>query len=315
MIKREFKTGTFYNADCFDAMEEIQSGSIDMVLNDPPYGTVEGIGSETISHGMVGKTAWDIKLEPKEIFKAHNRILRMNGALVLFSQEPYTSHLVTEAITNLPFCYRMIWLKDHFANSLIAKKAPVSYYEDVNIFFKKYDLENIHPVRLYAKRILTETGKTLKQINSMLGHRKAEHFFYIDSTQFGLCTESVYEEITTYINLKKFSWFKPYAELKEINKHFERIFNLPSGQRFKSNVLRFRKDYGGLHPTQKPVALFEDLIYTYTNEGMTVLDNTAGSGTTAIAAINTNRRWICIERDPEYFEKACARVEEAEALL
>lgn len=62
------------------------------------------------------------------------------------------------------------------------------------------------------------------------------------------------------------------------------------------------------HPTQKPVALFEYLIRTYTDEGMTVLDNCAGSGTTAIAAERTGRNWICIERDPEYYAKACERV-------
>lgn len=66
----------------------------------------------------------------------------------------------------------------------------------------------------------------------------------------------------------------------------------------------------GLHPTQKPVALFEYLIRTYTDEGMTVLDNCAGSGTTAIAAERTNRRWICIEQDAEYFEKAVSRVQD-----
>jgi site-specific DNA-methyltransferase (adenine-specific) len=67
---------------------------------------------------------------------------------------------------------------------------------------------------------------------------------------------------------------------------------------------------GLIHPTQKPVALFEYLIRTYTDEGMTVLDNTAGSGTTAIAAINAKRNWICIERDPEYYAKAKARIED-----
>jgi len=65
---------------------------------------------------------------------------------------------------------------------------------------------------------------------------------------------------------------------------------------------------GKLHPTQKPVDLFEYLIRTYTNEGMTVLDNTAGSGTTAIAAERSNRRWICIERDEGYAAKAIERI-------
>lgn len=63
-----------------------------------------------------------------------------------------------------------------------------------------------------------------------------------------------------------------------------------------------------VHPTQKPVALFEYLIRTYTNEGETVLDNCMGSGTTAIASINTNRHYIAFELDKTYFDIACERV-------
>lgn len=84
--------------------------------------------------------------------------------------------------------------------------------------------------------------------------------------------------------------------------------------RYPNSILEYGVDTG-LHPTQKPVALFEYLIRTYTNPGELVLDNTAGSGTTAIAAIQSGRRWVCIERDPEYFAKACARVWEAEVGL
>ncbi|HML29241.1 MAG TPA: site-specific DNA-methyltransferase [Hyphomicrobium sp.] len=77
---------------------------------------------------------------------------------------------------------------------------------------------------------------------------------------------------------------------------------------YPKNILDFRSHSRGFHPTQKPVALFEYLIRTYTDEGMTVLDNTAGSGTTAIAAENASRQWICIERDEEYAEKAMTRI-------
>lgn len=73
------------------------------------------------------------------------------------------------------------------------------------------------------------------------------------------------------------------------------------------SVLEIASEGKTIHPTQKPVALFEYLIRTYTEEGMTVLDNTAGSGTTAIAAINANRRWICIERDEGYYARAVER--------
>lgn len=94
-----------------------------------------------------------------------------------------------------------------------------------------------------------------------------------------------------------------HISLNENPKFFGDMKNPSSVQYFNTGR---RQD--GFHPTQKPVSLFEYLIKTYTNEGMTVLDNCIGSGTTAIAAINTNRQWIGIERDPEYVEKAKARI-------
>ena len=77
---------------------------------------------------------------------------------------------------------------------------------------------------------------------------------------------------------------------------------------YPTSILDFASEGSTFHPTQKPVSLFEYLIQTYTDEGMTVLDNTAGSGTTAIAAENAKRRWICIERDPDYATKAIDRI-------
>lgn len=84
-----------------------------------------------------------------------------------------------------------------------------------------------------------------------------------------------------------------------------------NGSYYPKSILDFSiadNKEAGLHPTQKPVALFEYLIKTYTNEGALILDNTAGSGTTAIAAMNTNRRWVCIERDEGYANKAVERI-------
>ena len=86
-----------------------------------------------------------------------------------------------------------------------------------------------------------------------------------------------------------------------------------SGYPFKT--LKFKRDTNKIHPTQKPVALLEYLIKTYTNEGMTVLDNCMGSGSTGVACINTNRNFIGIELDNTYFEIAKKRIEEAEKLV
>src|SRR5690625_1040026 len=119
--------------DCLTESDVIESGSVDLILTDPPYGTVKGAA---LDGWGPNKTDWDDALNPRDIFEVSNRILRRNGKLVLFSQEPYTSRLITEAIPNLPFSYRMVWEKDHFANSLLAKKAPVNFYEDVLVFSK-----------------------------------------------------------------------------------------------------------------------------------------------------------------------------------
>lgn len=295
--------------DCLEVMKSITSGSVDLVLCDPPYGTMKGI--DGVNHGLSGKTEWDNAISPQAIFEECNRILRTNGALILFSQEPYTSRLITEAHGNLPFSYRLIWLKDHFANSLLAKKAPVSYFEDLVVFFKKYDTLAQHPLRDYARKIMEHIGKNMKQINVDLGHRRAEHFFYVESTQFGLCTENTYNQIIDHYGLGSCDWLKPYSDLLEIDRRFARRFNLADGAKYKSNVLQYKKDYTGMHPTQKPVALLADIIATYSNPGETVLDFTMGSGSTGVACMNTGRRFIGIELDAGYFQIAQNRIIEA----
>lgn len=299
--------------DCLEVMKTIPSGSIDAIITDPPYGTIKNIAdSDTINHGMKGKTGWDDALDINLIFEECNRILKVNAPLILFSQEPYTSQLITKAHGNIPFSYRMVWLKDHFANALIAKKAPVSYFEDICVFFKKYDTKAEHPLRHYSKQIINFVGKSLKQINNDLGHRKAEHFFYVESTQFGLCTNKVYDELTNFYNLNNQNWFLSFSTLIEIDNEFsliyEKTFNLPINKKYKSNVLEYKKDYDGFHPTQKPVKLIEDLIFTFTNENETILDFTMGSGTTGVACKNLNRNFIGIELDKDYFNIAQKRI-------
>ena len=94
----------------------------------------------------------------------------------------------------------------------------------------------------------------------------------------------------------------------EVLNHKGEYLQTKSG--YPKSIQTFKRDYG-LHPTQKPVALFEYLIKTYTNEGETVLDNVMGSGTTGVACKNLNRNFIGFEKDPTYFEIAKKRIEEA----
>lgn len=295
--------------DCLERMREIESGSVDAVICDPPYGTVRNAALDGWENG---KTDWDTCIDHDKMLEECNRILRTNGVLILFCQDPLTGKLMTQTHGNLPFSYRLTWVKDHFANALIAKKAPVNYTEDICVFFKKYDTLNQHPLRDSVKSIIEHINKPKKAVFSEMGHQGVCHFFRCETDQFGLCTEKTYNELIKIYGIDKLDNFKPYDELVKIDsafkRAFKRAFNLPEGKKYKSNVLEYRKDYAGLHPTQKPVALMEDLVKTYTNEGDTVLDFTMGSGTTGVAAKNLNRNFIGIELDPTYYGIACDRI-------
>lgn len=121
-----------------------------------------------------------------------------------------------------------------------------------------------------------------------------------------------YREQSRY-NPQMRAGFKPYrVKQGHVGSNYGKVqpenVSESSGGRYPTTLLEFPRDKDKTHPTQKPVALFEYLIRTYTNEGDTVLDNCAGSGTTAIAAENAKRRWVCIERDQDYATKAVARI-------
>lgn len=298
-----------YNGDCLEVMDRLISEGvkIDLILCDPPYGNMKNAKLDGWKNST---TEWDVSIPPHEIFNRVEKLLRENGTLILFSQEPYTSKLRTNTIQNLPFCYPMIWEKDHFANALISKKAPVSYFEDINVFTKKYDTEMTHPLRKYSKQVNEYIGMSLKDINRALGHRKAEHFFYWNSTQFKIPTRNTYDELINVFKINNMDGFISYNDMININKKYSKVFNL-YGDSKKSNILKYKKDYGKFHPTQKPIKLLIDILKTYSNKNDLVLDFTMGSGSTGVACMNTDRKFIGIELDENYFNIAKQRIEEA----
>jgi site-specific DNA-methyltransferase (adenine-specific) len=304
--------------DCLIESDKIESGSVDLILTDLPYGNMNTDGGRKL-----GINGWDLAIDPKKVYEIANRILRKNGKMILFSQEPYTTKLITEAIPNIPFGYRATWEKDNFAVALGAKVNMVSFTEDILVFSKmhqKHDFEGKHPLRDYFKIIMEYIGLNLKKINTKLGHRRAEHTFYINSTQYGLCTEKTYLELIEVFGIDKVNLFKDFEELKKIdteyrtdllkkmNEQHPSTFNLWEGNKYKSNILKYKKDYTGHHPTQKPVLLLEDLIKTFSNENDLIVDLTMGSGSTGVACVNTNRNFIGIEKDDNYFEIAEQRI-------
>ena len=299
---------TFYLGDCLIESDKIESGSVDLILTDLPYGTVTNIASsDTVKHGMQNKTNWDCVIETEKIYEIANRILRKNGKMILFAQQPFTTELISKQIPNLPFNYSMIWKKDHFANSLIAKKAPLNYYEDVLVFSKTHDFEGIHPLRPYFKMVLEFIGLNKKAIVEAIG-QSADHCFRVDSSQFSLCTEKTYNKLIEIYGIDKMKGFRTFESISNESDGLTSTFNLWEGGKFKSNILEYKKDYDGLHPTQKPILLLEDLIKTFSNEGDLVCDLTMGSGSTGVACKNTNRSFIGIEKDEQYFKIAEQRI-------
>jgi site-specific DNA-methyltransferase (adenine-specific) len=254
-VRVDFKTGTFYLGDCFEVMAELAASSVDMVLNDPPYGTTA--------------CAWDSVLPLKQMWPEYWRLLKANGAAVLTASQPFTTTLITSQIDR--FKYEAIWFKHQAVNPFFAKLGLLKVHENICVFYGSPPTYN--PQFEYGKEYARFKSRIGSKIGEVYGHSKSEHT------------------------------------------------GNPGGRLYPTSALYFPGNSGSggerdsFHPTQKPVALFEYLIRTYTNQGELVLDNTAGSGTTAIAAIQSGRRWICIERDEDYFAKAIARVWDAEALL
>ena len=182
-------------------------------------------------------------------------------------------------------------------------------------------------------------GLNLKSINKRLGHSRAEHTFYVTprkavigeigqkadyvtrygSSQFSLCTEKTYNQLIEVFSIDKMQGFKPYSELKEVDDNFKKefasTFNLWEGKKHKSNILTYKKDYSGYHPTQKPILLLEDLIKTFSNENDLVVDLTMGSGSTMVACKNTERSGIGIEKEKKYYKIAQQRIKNIQKRL
>ncbi|GBG94635.1 DNA modification methylase [Ligilactobacillus salitolerans] len=295
--------------DCLELMKEIPDNSIDMVLCDLPYGTIKGM---QLSSWTSKTTEWDNRLPLDALFKQYERLIKNTGAIVLFSQEPFTQELRTLKPFNLSFSYPMIWLKDSWGNGLYAKKAPLNVFEDINVFRKVHSLETNRRLREYSKAVLDYIGKKAVDVEKEMGNERMKHFFHYKSPQFSLPTKQTYSAFVNKYNLRSMPKYQTYEKMK--NSFDKRLptFNL-CGENHLENVFVFSKDKEHYHPTQKPVKLLEKLIRIYSNKGELVLDNTMGSGSTGVACVNTKRDFIGMELDEEYFHIAEKRIREAQA--
>jgi site-specific DNA-methyltransferase (adenine-specific) len=292
-----------YKGDCLIESDKIESGSVDLILTDLPYGTITD---------LYENCKWDIVIDTNKIMQVANRILRKNGKMILFSQEPFTYELMSKKIPNLNFNQRLIWEKDSSGNMLYSKKACVGFYEDI-LCFNKIECYNAkHPLTHYAEKVIKYINKPMKDITNIVGRSR---FLRVTDKDFKIMREDTFNKLNKIFNVDKMQGFKNFAELKEIDNDFKKkfasTFNLWEGKKYKSNVLKYKKDYDGHHPTQKPILLLEDLIKTFSNEGNLVVDLTMGSGSTLVACKNTNRNGIGIEMNDEYFKIAQQRVDSA----
>jgi len=308
-----------YHGDCLEIMDELisQGVKVDMILTDPPYGIMgkkvkgKGKGSRKQQNIRIDDITWDFEIDPQIILEKCGQITRQNGKIALFSQEPYTSKLILQKAYKIQFIQRLVWKKNNAGNFLCATKNCTQYIEDICLYRRKKDADaSDHPLRSYFTEEKQKSGLSTSDFNILLKTCSQAQHFFTKGLQFSVPTRDKYKAMqsTGYFQ-------RPYEELKNIDENYKikiqnkypSTFNL-NGKNSKSNILEYKKDADGYHPTQKPVALLEDLILTYTNPGDTVLDFTMGSGSTGVACKNLNRDFIGIELDEKYFETAKYRI-------
>ena len=231
-------------------MKQIPDKSIDMILCDLPYGTTA--------------CKWDVVIPFEPLWEQYNRIIKDNGAIVLFGVQPFTSDLINS--NRKMYKYDLIWNKDLCKNPGLAKIRPLPSFENISIFGNGRITYNPQ----------MEKGKPYVDIR-----KRPTNVFNGNEHKYGFSGK-----IVNVVN---------------------------NGTRYPKSVITIKNpNVKGQHPTQKPVALLEYLIKTYTNENETVLDNCMGSGSTGVACLNTNRNFIGIELDKDFFEIAKKRIEDIE---
>ena len=232
------KINTLYNMDCLEGMKLITDKSIDMILCDLPYGVTD--------------CKWDSIIPLNLLWEQYNRIIKDNGAIVLFAVQPFTTKLIHSNKKYFRYCW--YWKKNNVTGGAFSKVQPMRCIEDICVFYKKMPVYNLQGLVKLEKPIVNKVNNKT--------------------------------DVYTYRG-------KPTVQ---------KYTNYPK------HLIEFSHDKERLHPTQKPVALCEYLIKTYTNAGDLVLDNCAGSGTTLKACKNTKRNFIGFETDKHYYNIAVGRL-------
>ena len=291
--------------DCLEGMKRIPDKSIDLIVTDPPYN--------------IGKAKWDKINNYIEwmgtIFKEWERILKDNGSFYFFHNDmPQIAQLMEWLRLNTKFVFNsfIIWDKGDFRalgwknpskNNNLRSWFNTCEYCLYYTFQDETGLEQIQPLcfKPYLDYMTSERNKaglTIKQCNDLTGHISiASHWFWQPE---GAQPQPRFIQKVDYEKLQSTGYFqKEYESLRYTH-------NLDTNH---NNVWRSQeRNKGKQHPAQKPTDIIERIIKTSSNEKATVLDCFMGSGTTAIACINTNRNYIGFEIDPDYYEVAQERI-------
>ena len=306
-----------------------------MILCDLPYGTTA--------------CSWDSIIPLDRLWEQYARVIKDNGNIVLTAQGVFCAKLICYKETW--FNHDYVWIKNQHSNFALTGIQPHRYFENVLVFRppRKDDIEIQFnkELRAYFKQVNEFIGLPRKQIQEKLGHMGYHHSYGVNGKQFDLCTRETYEQLIECFKIDQMQGYLNFETLQSMNTPFtfnfdDRIkasYEYTGKNRMSSSMYgndekpRENKKYikteyenyprntlyfdceRGQHPTQKPVALFEYLIRTYSNEGEVILDNCSGSGTTAIACLNSNRQYICIEKDETYYKRSLERIANHEPLL
>ncbi len=227
-----------YKGDCLIESDKIESGSVDLILTDLPYGTMEGQSKTGIYHQGNEKHEWDSVIDTDKIMQLANRILRKNGKMILFAQEPFTSELINKAIPNLPFNYRAIWLKDTLGSFMRSKKALLYKTEDILIYSKSEDV-TINPIKEYTNKIRAFINKKNYDIYEDFKNAGFKKYAVLDTFNSDKARRYNFHTLETYNNLielygiDKMKGFMNYEDAFKIYKDFENktlsTFNLWEG--------------------------------------------------------------------------------------
>ena len=263
---------SLYQGDCLVEMNKITESSVDLILCDLPYATTDRKGVK--DKGVNRLLAWDTLIPLDKLWEQYRRVLKPNGAVVLTADQPFTSQLI---VSNVDwFKYEWIWKKRKTTGFLLANYRPMKETEDIVVFSPAGAAA---ASRNGGNMTYNPQGLIEKKVKKKNNAKRLGKFLH-NPEHMGAGNKLLHE--TEY-------------EQKYTN--------------YPSEIIEFTLDKNVIHPTQKPVALMEYLIKTYTNEDEVVLDNCMGSGTTGVACINTNRKFIGIEMNDEYYRLASDRIQ------